>query len=82
MSLEWHTAGSLDKGPAEADLCNHEQQVGLDGVPSTANNFALKPLKPYPRPEKPPISPAYFLFTDHTQAHTNTTKHVSRAALH
>lgn len=54
------------QGPAQADLCNHEQQVGLDGVPSTANNFALKPLKPDPRQEKPPISAAYFLFMDHT----------------
>lgn len=74
------------QGPAQADLCNHEQQVGLDGVPSTANNFALKPLKPDPRQEKPPISAAYFLFMDHTHkhmhAHTNTPKHVSKAALH
>lgn len=70
------------KGPAQADLCNHEQQVGLDGILLTANNFALKPLKPDPRQEKLPISAAYFLFTDHThkQAHTNTQK--SKAALH
>lgn len=70
------------QGPAQADLCNHEQQVGLDAVPSTANNFALKPLKPDPRQEKPPISAAYFLFTDHTHKHMHTPKHVSKAALH
>lgn len=70
------------QGPAQADLCNHEQQVGLDAVPSTENNFPLKPLKPDPRQEKPPISAAYFLFMDHTHKHMHTPKHVSKAALH
>lgn len=65
------------QGPAHADLCNHEQQVGLDGVPSAANNFALKPLKPDPRQEKLPISAAYFLFTDHTHKYTRTPKHLN-----
>lgn len=64
-------------GLARADLCNHEQQVGLDGIPSTANNFALKALKPDPRQEKLPIRAAYFLCRDHTQTHTHshTLKH-------
>lgn len=72
------------QGPAQVDLRNHEQQVGLDGAPSAANNFASKALKPDPRQEKPPISAAYFLFVDHTHkahAHTNTPKHVSTAVL-
>lgn len=73
------------QGPAQADLRNHEQQVGLDGAPSAANNFASKALKPDPRQEKPPISAAYFLFVDHTHkahAHTqHTPKHVSTAVV-
>lgn len=63
------------QGPAQADLCNHEQQVGSNSLPSTANNFALKPLKPNPRQEKPSISAAYFLFMDHTHKHALTHKH-------
>lgn len=63
------------QGPARADLCNHQQQVGLDGISCTANNFALKPLKPDPRQEKLPISAAYFLCMDHThKKHTKTCK--------
>ena len=63
------------QGPAQTDLCNHEQQVGLDGVPSAANNFALKPLKPDPRQEKLPISAAYFPSMDHTHTQTHIRAH-------
>lgn len=70
MSLSGILHNACRQGPARADLCNHEQQVGLDGVPSTANNFALKPLKPDPRQEKLPISAAYFPFQGpHTHAY-------------
>lgn len=76
MSLSDILQRASRRGPAQADLCNHEQQVGSDGILFTANNFALKPLKPDPRQEKLPISAAYFLFMDHThkQVHTSTQK--------
>lgn len=53
---EWILSGILQdvsrQGPAQADLCNHEQQVGLDGVSLYCKQFSFETPKAWSKTGK------------------------------